>query len=341
MQVDQEGADRVAEPGQPSRRGAKRALVGPPGERAARAFSVSLQAPSGRRAACRRCGEFFKDGQPRINLLSDATCGRYQHLHCLGALRNDDTLQGLEEMPQDVRREVASLRAAGEEPEEGEVQLPLAQIPRTMQAEAERRGMDWWDDLTWGDAKRLHGQTLIDVPKTLVALYAELKMDIIADIEAAEEAMEAGDSGPRELAWMRLSFVDAMVLNSSRAAGESQTQSVARRIRQARDDQWEALWQDATARHERGVPERASKEEREKKAAARLRTLPTPGRPAGRPGPSTRRPPRSLTPGGWKSWRAFSRKLRATLEVRGPPGPSPAASPPNGRPPRGRPRSRS
>ena len=176
-------------------------------------------------------------------------------------------------MPLDVRADIANLRIAEEEAEEGEVQLPLARIPRTMQAEAERRGMDWWSGLSWGDAKRLHGQTLIDVPKTLVALYAELKLDVIAEIEEAEEAMEAGDSGPRELAWMRLSFMDAMVLNSSRAAGESQTQSVARRIRQAQDNQWEALWQDATARHEKGVPERAPREEREKKTAARVEDL--------------------------------------------------------------------
>ena len=156
MQVDQEADDGAVMPGRPPGRGAKRALVRPPGERTARTFSVSLQGP-GRSAACKKCGEAFKEGQPRINLQSDASCGRYQHLHCLEALRRDDTLQGMEGMPRAVHGEIAEMYAAGREPEPegGEVQLPLAQIPRTMQAEAEHRGMNWWSGRSWSDAKRL------------------------------------------------------------------------------------------------------------------------------------------------------------------------------------------
>ena len=127
MQVDQENDDGAAMPGRPPGRGAKRALVRPPGERTARTFGVSLQGP-GRSAACRKCGEAFKEGQPRINLHSDASCGRYQHLHCLEALRRDGTLQGMEEMPRAVHSEIAGMYAAGREPEPegGEVQLPVS-----------------------------------------------------------------------------------------------------------------------------------------------------------------------------------------------------------------------
>ena len=53
--------------------------------------------------------------------------------------------------------------------------------------------------------------------------------------------MLAGDPLPRELAWMKLSVVDAMVLNSARSPGESQMVAVNRRIRNFHAEQWETL----------------------------------------------------------------------------------------------------
>ena len=58
--------------------------------------------------------------------------------------------------------------------------------------------------------------------------------------------MLAGDPLPRELAWMKLSVVDAMVLNSIRSPGESQMVAVNRRIRNFHAEQWETLWLEAT-----------------------------------------------------------------------------------------------
>ena len=68
---------------------------------------------------------------------------------------------------------------------------------------------------TWAGVRKLHGLTLVDVPKQRRAKYADLVVQVIAEVESAEPAMLAGDPLPRELAWMKLSVVDAMVLNST------------------------------------------------------------------------------------------------------------------------------
>ena len=79
-----------------------------------------------------------------------------------------------------------------------------------------------------------------------------MKFDAV--IAEVEEAIADEDDAREEQAWMRLSFVDAMVLNASRSPGESQAQAVARRIRQAIDDEWEALWKEATSKAVRRGP---------------------------------------------------------------------------------------
>ena len=94
--------------------------------------------------------------------------------------------------------------------------------------------------------RELRGLTLVDVPKQCRAKYADLVVQVIAEVESAEPAMLAGDPLPRELAWMKLSVVDAMVLNSTRSPGESQMVAVNRRIRNFHAEQWETLWLEAT-----------------------------------------------------------------------------------------------
>ena len=102
-------------------------------------------------------------------------------------------------------------------------ELPYAQVPRTVRESAAGQGPEWWARLAWSDAKQLHGQTFIEVPRPVRAVYGDLKVEVIAEVEAAGRAMMAGDTVPRELAWMKLSLMDALVLNSSRSPGESQT----------------------------------------------------------------------------------------------------------------------
>ena len=123
--------------------------------------------------------------------------------------------------------------------------------------------------------RELHALTLVDVPKQCRAKYADLVVQVIAEVEAAEPAMLAGDPLPRELAWMKLSVVDAMVLNSTRSPGESQVVAVNRRIRNFHAEQWETLWLEGarTTTGRRGRPTRSTRAERERKIAARVEAL--------------------------------------------------------------------
>ena len=74
---------------------------------------------------------------------------------------------------------------------------------------------------------------------------------------------------------MKLSVVDAMVLNSTRSPGESQMVAVNRRIRNFHAEQWETLWLEATRTSggRRDRPTRSIRAERERKIAARIEAL--------------------------------------------------------------------
>ena len=73
---------------------------------------------------------------------------------------------------------------------------------------------------------------------------------------------------------MKLSFFDTLVLNSSKSPGESQAQSVTRRIAQARDGEWAALWREATEGRDRaGASATRTPREAEAALAARVEDL--------------------------------------------------------------------
>ena len=121
----------------------------------------------------------------------------------------------------------------------------------------------------------IHGLTLVDVPKQCRAKYADLVVQVIAEVESAEPAMLAGDPLPLELAWMKFSVVDAMVLNSTRSPGESQMVVVNRRIRNFHAEQWETLWLEATwtSGNWRHRTSQLTPAEREWKLAAKVEAL--------------------------------------------------------------------
>ena len=73
---------------------------------------------------------------------------------------------------------------------------------------------------------------------------------------------------------MKLSFIDSLVLNSTRSPGESQAQSVSRRIRQARDQEWDSLWREVTEGRDRASTAAArTAKEAEAALAARVEDL--------------------------------------------------------------------
>ena len=65
-------------------------------------------------------------------------------------------------------------------------------------------GPAWWATRTWAGMRKLHGLTLVDVPKQRRSKYADLVVRVIAEVESADPAMLAGDPPPHELAWMKL-----------------------------------------------------------------------------------------------------------------------------------------
>ena len=141
-----------------------------------------------------------------------------------GGLHQQDIVINLLSMPRAVQDEVQAMR------QEPEVELPVDEdaerpIPRTVGEALGGPSADWWRGRAWDDARHLHGSTLIDVPKATRAAFADLKLDVIGEVEKAET------SEAKEEAWLKLSFVDALILNSVRSPGESQTQAVVRRVR--------------------------------------------------------------------------------------------------------------
>ena len=109
--------------------------------------------------------------------------------------------------------------------------------------------------------------------------------------------MLTGDSLPRELAWMKLSLVDAMVLNSTRSPGESQMVAVNRRIRNFYAEQWETLWLEATrlSGREKRRLDQVAEDERHRKLAAKIEALAAAGQAKGRLGRPLPRIPLSPT----------------------------------------------
>ena len=78
--------------------------------------------------------------------------------------------------------------------------------------------------------------------------------------------------------WKKLSFMDTLILNSSRAEGESQSQSVARRMQQACDGDWHTLWLEATAPRRKNISHSIASDEVQAKFVKDLSLAGEPGR---------------------------------------------------------------
>ena len=206
-----------------------------------------------------------------VNARGNRSC--YSHVHCVpDGLHPKDTLEHLTPLSHE---QLASIEKVRLTKEDLGPTLPFAVLPRTVKEATVVSGPAWWATRTWAGMRELHGPTLVDVPKQCRAKYADLVVQVIAEVESAEPAMLAGDPLPWELAWMKLSVVDAMVLNSTRSPGESQMVAVNKRIRNFHAEQWETLWLEAT-RTPGGRRDRASRNtraERERKVAARVEAL--------------------------------------------------------------------
>ena len=194
-------------------------------------------------------------------------------MECIsGRLRPLDSLELLTPLSPEQVAKVERVRLS-----KGELgpTLPYARPPKTVTEATAVYGPAWWTTRTWAGMRKLHGLTLVDVPKQCKAKYADLVVQIIAEAESGEPAMLASDPLLHELAWMKLSVVDAMVLNSTRSPGESQIVAVNRRIRNFHAEQWETLWLEATrtSGSQRDKTSQLTPAERERKLAAKVEAL--------------------------------------------------------------------
>ena len=246
-----------------------------PRERGPYGWVTSTQQATCNKTTCRDCGHEFQGGEVRMSTLVNARGNRssYSHVHCIpDELHPLDTLEHLTPLSHEQEASIEKVRLAKEDL--GPT-LPFAVLPRIVREATVVSGPAWWATRTWAGMRELHGLTLVDVPKQCWAKYADLVVQVIAEVESAEPAMLAGDSLPRELALMKLSVVDATVLNSIRFPGESQMVSVNRRIRNFHAEQWETLWLEATrtSGNRRDRTSRMIHVERERKVAARVEAL--------------------------------------------------------------------
>ena len=229
-------------------------------------------------ATCRMCCKHFTHGQVRMILAVDRKGSKsyYYHEHCIdGGFHPRDTILEETQLTLSQRTSLAALRMSQTEYDAGSgaPELPFAKLPRTVREAARVHGPEWWDTVSWSDFRKLHALTLVDVPKNCRAAYADLVVSVIAEVEDAEPAMLAGDPLPRQRAWMKLSVLDAMVLNSTRSPGESQSVALLRRVRAFQAGQWETLWQEATRPQGTRRLAEMTHEERERKVAAKVQAL--------------------------------------------------------------------
>ena len=206
-----------------------------------------------------------------VNARGNRSC--YSHVECIpGGLRPLDSLEHLTPLSPEHVAKIERVRLSKEEL--GPT-LPYAKLPKTVTEATAVYGPAWWTTRTWAGMRKLHGLTLVDVPKQCRAKYADLVVQVIAKAESAEPAMLAGDQLPHEVAWMKLSVVGAMVLNSTRFPGESQIVAVSRRIRNFHAEQWETLWLEATrtSGSQRDKASQLTPAERERRLAAKVEAL--------------------------------------------------------------------
>ena len=213
-----------------------RALPLAPADRAPLEWDVSIQRHQGKHASCRGCCVEFGSDEFRFCRSSDsrARASRYLHAACVpGGFHPQDTFTGAAAAQQQAVALVNCYRGTLQEAQTPLTETMLPSIPPGA-------GDAWWDHLRWEAAFSVTSGTLIDVPPSAKMAYALYKNDVVG------QCLEGGSGPDASRPWRKLSFLDSLVLNNHRSEGESQTQSVVRRLQQAADGDWRSLWLEAT-----------------------------------------------------------------------------------------------
>ena len=233
MEVDSLGSDVVLVASRPR---TQRALPSVPADRFALEWNVTMQKHQGKHASCRACCTEFASNEVRFSRSSDSRAGsaRYLHAACVpGGFHPQDTFAGTAATEQVAMDLVSSFRGTLEQVEEPLQQGEIPTLP-AMSGEA------WWSDMPWDAVFQITTDTLFDIPSSTQMAYALLKCDVV------NQCLEAGMTAAASPLWKKLSFMDSLILNSRRENGETQAQSVVRRLQQASDGDWQSLWSEAT-----------------------------------------------------------------------------------------------
>ena len=245
-----------------------RALPLHPAARAAMEWDISKQRHQGKHASCRACCTEFASDELRFARSSDSRAGssRYLHAACVpGGVHPQDTFTGTARSEQESVDLVASFRGS---PESEETRASPVILPDF----GAMGGDAWWERLPWDAASLITTGTLIDVPGSTRMAFALFKGDIIG------QCLSAGITEEASTLWKKLSFIDSLILNSSRAEGESQSQSVVRRLQQASDGDWQSLLFEATSAKRRNISNSIASEEVQAKFVKDLALAGEPGR---------------------------------------------------------------
>ena len=254
-----------------------RPLPKPPDERDPLKWVVTVQGRRGKAATCRACMQSFSEHEARVCRDSDsrAGAGRFLHLCCVpGGFHAQDEIQ----VPPGVDVSITSAIAAARVPAQDSIGSPMTDDTVAMDLDTQPSAVsgqgDFWSSLAWEKVFNRSISTLIDVPKSLQSAFAERKDDILV----ACLGLTPG-SHDQLLAWRKLSLFDALILNARRGPGESQSESVARRLCLADEGQWDELWFELTGGYQVKSRPELSIEERLRAQAARVKALFLSGQP--------------------------------------------------------------
>ena len=233
-------------------------LPGPPASRAAIDFHVQAQSNKGKAASCANCMRCFAAMELRVTRSSDFRSGASRWLHiscCPGGFRPDDTFAGPDAgtaaFQDALRPRVASTMDMAVLAADTAPPVDKSRFPDT----GVLCGDAWWSKTSWDLQHELQFGTMIEVPPRCELAYSELKAESVqACLESTRAALDARSS-PNDIRskldsecytqWTKLMFMDHLLLAGVREKGESQAECVCRRLRLARDGDWDAIYTEA------------------------------------------------------------------------------------------------
>lgn len=152
---------------------------GVPGSRAS-AFLASLQPRTTKPSVCRACNQYFEEGETRVCTRGARQNGRFLHVDCiLGGVRAGMTFaadsareENTARILADRVRHVTAVGDAGQSGVDvGAVVVDDGLFPPTL--ESPLPSSAWFQQLQWGDLRKVQGDTFVQIPHRLEDAFCE------------------------------------------------------------------------------------------------------------------------------------------------------------------------